>query len=121
MSKGYEQARPAALSCPECAGTMHCEVHQGLLQYRCHIGHRLTGEAMLHAQLAQLEYRLGSCLALLNERAELCRELGEAARQRGQAADHFDAARTEARKRARVVQAMLEEPWQRPENAGDTN
>jgi two-component system, chemotaxis family, protein-glutamate methylesterase/glutaminase len=120
MSNGYELARPAALSCPECAGTLHREVHHGLLQFRCHIGHRLTGEAMLHAQLALLEYRLGSCVALLNERAELCRELGETARKAGQAAHHLGAAREEALERARTVRTLLEAPWLRPENLSET-
>jgi two-component system, chemotaxis family, protein-glutamate methylesterase/glutaminase len=116
MSNGYELARPAALSCPECAGTMYRDVHQGLLQFRCHTGHRLTGEAMLHAQLARLEYRLGSCFALLNERAELCRQLGEAAREAGQEAHHLGAAREQALERARSVQTLMEAPWLRPEN-----
>jgi two-component system, chemotaxis family, protein-glutamate methylesterase/glutaminase len=117
VSSGYALDRPVVLSCPECAGTMRCDEQGDLLQYRCHIGHRLTGEAMLHAQMAQLEHHLCSCLSLLNERAELCRQLHEAARREGQDAHHYGAAREQSQERAQSVRSLLEAGWLRPDIA----
>jgi two-component system, chemotaxis family, protein-glutamate methylesterase/glutaminase len=121
VSSGYEFDQPITLSCPECAGTLRCDEHGGLLLYRCHIGHRLTGKAMLHAQMAQLEQRLCSCLSLLNERAELCRQLSEAARRDGRDAEAYDAARRESLERARSLRSLLEVRWLRPEVAGSSD
>jgi len=115
MPEGYQLEQPITLSCPECAGTLRCEAEGDLLLYRCHIGHRLSGQAMLHAQMAQLEQRLCSCLSLLNERAELCRQLQDAASRQGQAAEPYDAARREALERARSLRSLLEALWLRPD------
>lgn len=117
MSRGYEFDRPVVLSCPECAGTMRCDRQGDLLLYRCHIGHRLTAEAMLHAQMAQLEHHLCSCLSLLNERAELCRQLHEAVGRAGGDADEYEAARRQSLARVRSLRSLLEAHWLRPDIA----
>jgi two-component system chemotaxis response regulator CheB len=83
----------------------------GLPQYRCHIGHVLSAEAMFEAQFAVLEYRLGSCMALLNERAELCREMREAADGDGRESATYKQAEDEALARADVLRQMLESEW----------
>ena len=80
MSEGYTLDRPLSLSCPECGGVMREEATGELQQFRCHIGHVLTAEAMLAAQFSKLEWSLASALALFNERAELCRRMAEQAR-----------------------------------------
>jgi two-component system chemotaxis response regulator CheB len=103
--------RPQTLSCPECGGTLTKQTVGGLLQHRCHIGHVLSAEAMFDAQFAMLELRLGSCMALLNERAELCRQMAEAARTEGRGADLFEGAEKESLARADVLRRLLESEW----------
>jgi hypothetical protein len=44
--------------------------------FTCHIGHKLTGAAMLSAQRNRLEYGLCMILTQFKERIELCRILG---------------------------------------------
>jgi two-component system chemotaxis response regulator CheB len=75
MSEEYILDRPFSLTCPECGGALAKIEGRPLTKYACHIGHVLTGEAMLEAQTERVEYTLGSALALLNERRELCREM----------------------------------------------
>ena len=114
MHEGYTLERPSTLSCPDCGGAMKKESVGSLLQYRCHIGHVLTGEAMLEAQFTLIEYRLGGCMALLSERAELCRQLS--ALERGEGRDDLllEKAEREAIERARTIRELLESEWVQP-------
>jgi two-component system chemotaxis response regulator CheB len=75
MSAEYVLDRPGHLTCPECGGALTKIEGDPIPKYACHIGHLLTGEAMLEAQAARIEYFLEAALALLNERGELCRQL----------------------------------------------
>src|SRR5690349_11934550 len=75
MSEEYVLNRPTGLSCPECGGALAKVDAEPIAKYVCHIGHELTGEAMLDAQAERIEYVLTSALAHLNERRELCRQL----------------------------------------------
>jgi two-component system, chemotaxis family, protein-glutamate methylesterase/glutaminase len=77
MTEQYELNRPTSLSCPECGGTVARIESDPIPKYACHIGHVLTGEAMLQAQADRIESYLTSVLATLNERRELCRQLIE--------------------------------------------
>lgn len=54
MGDGYKLDRPFTLTCPECGGAMQRTATGTLRQYRCHIGHVLTGAAMLEGQAAVL-------------------------------------------------------------------
>ncbi|GJD65899.1 hypothetical protein [Methylobacterium frigidaeris] len=115
MGDGYKLDPPFTLSCPECSGTMHRTATGTMVQYRCHIGHILTGAAMLEAQANVLEMRLGSVLSLLNERAELCRQLSEGVMAQGQDPATLEAARKEALQRAETIRALLESDWAQPD------
>lgn len=75
MSEQYVLNQPTSLTCPECGGALKKVESEPIPKYVCHIGHELTGEAMLEAQGERVEWVLGSALAMLNERRELCRQL----------------------------------------------
>ena len=111
MNEEYRLDRPTGLSCHECGGVMKAEHAGTLLQFRCHIGHVLTAETMLAAQFEAIEIKLGACLAALNERAELCRQMSEAAVQQGHRPEPYEAARREALQRAEVIKRLLEDEW----------
>jgi hypothetical protein len=81
MPEGYVLDKPFSLSCPECGGVLR-EEHRAIRQFRCHIGHVLTAETVLVAQFAEWEKKLAGAMALLNERAELCQQMAEDARNR---------------------------------------
>src|ERR1043165_7289265 len=75
MSEEYVLNQPTSLTCPECGGALAKVESEPIPKYVCHIGHELTGEAMLEAQAGRIEWLLGGTLAMLNERRELCRQL----------------------------------------------
>ena len=75
MSEEYVLNQPTSLSCPECGGTLAKVDGNPIPKFVCHIGHQLTGEAVLEAQAERIEWLLGGALAILNERHELCRQL----------------------------------------------
>jgi len=110
MPEEYRLDRPTAVACPECGGGGSTENAGTLLQYRCHIGHVLTADTMLAAQFAALEVKLGGCMAMLNERAEICRNMIEAA-QAGQDVSSLQVARREALERAEVIKRLLQSEW----------
>ena len=111
MSEEYRLDRPTALTCPECGGALARQKDGTLLQFHCHIGHVLSAETMLAAQFDVLEAKLAACLRALNERAELCKEMSEAARLQGQDSALFEAARAEALERAKILKELLEKEW----------
>lgn len=110
MTQDYRLDRPTAVTCPDCGGALSTEKTGTLLQFRCHIGHVLTAETMLAAHFTVLEVKLAACMAALNERAELCRKMIEAA-PHGEDAFSLEAARREALERAEVIKGLLESDW----------
>ena len=76
MAQGYTlDRRPLTLSCPECGSPMYPMDDTVVPSFTCHIGHKLTGAAMLSAQRNRLEYGLCMILTQFKERIELCRIL----------------------------------------------
>jgi len=61
-----------------------------------------------------LEKKLAGSLALLNERAELCQQMGEDARKDGDGTSSFEAAAREALARAEIIKKLLEDEWVQP-------
>jgi len=114
MPEGYVLDKPLSLSCPECGGVLRPEQRAGIRQFRCHIGHVLSAETVLVAQFHLLEKKLASVMALLNERAELCQQLAEDARNGGERPSAFEAAAREALARAEIIKRLLEEEWIQP-------
>jgi two-component system chemotaxis response regulator CheB len=109
--------RPVALTCPECGGAMREEAVGNVTQFRCHIGHVLNAEVMAAAQLEILEHDLSAVLRMLNERAELCRDLARKHGAHGnlEAQALWQRAADEACNREDAIRRMTEAEWIRPE------
>ncbi len=121
MEDEHTLKRPVALTCPACGGAVGQRSVDSLPYFECHTGHRFAAPDMDEAQFRQLEQALEVALRVLNERAELSRRLGEAARGRGQAnaAGHWDRATREAEERAEVLRRFVEQGWERPTDDED--
>ena len=77
METDNKLGRPSGFTCPECHGALW-EVDDGSpLRYRCHVGHALTADAVLHAQAVQVEEMLWSLMRTHQERAALARRMAE--------------------------------------------
>jgi two-component system chemotaxis response regulator CheB len=66
--------RRSFFSCPECNGALW-EMEEGVLQYRCHVGHVFSAEALKAAQNGTIEQSLWSAVRALEESAELDQRL----------------------------------------------
>jgi two-component system, chemotaxis family, protein-glutamate methylesterase/glutaminase len=107
MINGYTLNRPPALTCPECGGTLLVDGSGPIRRYICHIGHILTGEAMLVAQTQRIEHLATGLLAALNEQRELCRQLIEAEEGNQPYLEHLKSRST---KNAETVRDFLSGP-----------
>jgi two-component system chemotaxis response regulator CheB len=74
--------RVSTLTCPDCNGTLWELDEEGLLRYRCRVGHAYTQESMLFSQDASVERALWAAARALEERASLMRRLADRARMR---------------------------------------
>jgi two-component system chemotaxis response regulator CheB len=104
---------PSAFSCPECGGVLW-EVEddgEGLLRFRCRVGHAYTAEGAVDEQAASVETALWTALRALHERAQLCERLAErmAASGAERSSDRFAEFAKEAREQGEVIRRLLAE------------
>jgi two-component system, chemotaxis family, protein-glutamate methylesterase/glutaminase len=104
-----ELERPLALTCPECGGALREAGSTAVKEYRCHIGHRFAPEEVLTGQNEEVEHALGVAMRVLNERVELCRQMGENARNGGRTmgVKHWQRLLGEAEQQLEVLQRFL--------------
>src|SRR5262245_53740992 len=100
---------PSVFVCPECGGTLWEAEENGLLRYRCHVGHAFTGEALVEQHTDALEYALWTALRSLEESTALRRRMSSHARNRGLSniAEQFDDEGDDFARRAATVRKAL--------------
>jgi two-component system, chemotaxis family, protein-glutamate methylesterase/glutaminase len=76
--------RPSVFTCPECHGTLWEVDQQGILRFRCRVGHVYSPESMISAQTDEVDRALWIALRTLEERAALAHRLAERGRERSQ-------------------------------------
>jgi two-component system chemotaxis response regulator CheB len=76
--------RPSVFTCPACHGTLWEAHENGLVRFRCRVGHVYSVESMLSAQTDEVDRALWIALRTLEERAALSHRLAERGRSRGQ-------------------------------------
>lgn len=65
----------SAITCPECGGSLWEHDEQGLLRFKCHVGHAYSPDSLQVSQSQALEGALWAALRGLQERAELFRRM----------------------------------------------
>jgi two-component system, chemotaxis family, protein-glutamate methylesterase/glutaminase len=96
--------RPSAFTCPDCSGTLWELERDGLLRYRCRVGHAFSEDSMHAGYSESVEAAFWTAVRVLEESAALERRLAEQAMGRGQpsvAARFYDVAK------GREEQAMI--------------
>ena len=116
--------RVSVFSCPECHGTLWEEDQDGLLRFRCRVGHVYSVDSMLAAQTDSVDRALWAALRSLEERAALTRKLAQRARERQHTwvANAFEDRATASEAHAAVVREILNHRTgghSTPESAGD--
>ena len=100
---------PSPFACPDCGGVLN-EVHdEGMVRFRCRVGHAFTAETALVQQRVQIEGALWAALRALDEQAELAKRMGTRARRQGNlhSAARFEGRHEEARSQADVLRRLL--------------
>ena len=107
---GERAGRPSIFTCPDCGGTLWQVAEPELLQFRCHVGHILTGQALLAQQASAAENSLWYTIRTLTDSMVLARELAEAARRNGDAGDaaELEGRSDDAERRARALREIAE-------------
>lgn len=70
---------PSQFACPECGGVLWEIDDEGMLRYRCRVGHAYTAQSLGAEQVEALEGALWAAIRALEESASLARQLGEKA------------------------------------------
>ena len=81
LTTGGISGPPSALTCPGCGGALWECSEDGLLFYRCHVGHSYTAESMAAEQADLLEQTLWEALRMFEENASLHRRMAQRAAQ----------------------------------------
>lgn len=110
-SEQCQEGISMALSCPECGGSLWERSQDGVLGYRCRVGHAYAPESLLSRQAEAFERALWSAVVALEERADLCERL--IGRFRGsdlqRLAEHYQDEAIEARHQAKIVNQAIED------------
>ena len=70
-----ELGPPTALTCPECGGALWDVTEEGLVRFRCHVGHSYSAASVLTQQADDLERSLWTAVRALQERATMTRRV----------------------------------------------
>ncbi len=105
----FKPASPSPFGCPECGGVLWEMKEEGILRFRCRVGHALSSESLLASQSGALEDALWTALKTLEENVTLVRRLADQAGQRNQTwlASRFLSKVQEAEDRANLIRSVL--------------
>jgi two-component system chemotaxis response regulator CheB len=103
--------KPSVFACPECNGTLW-EVDDGLLRFRCRVGHAYSATALSLEQSERIEEALWTAFRATEEAAALHRRIAERARGRGNSdmADEHDMAAEHQEHSAQVLRDIVLKP-----------
>jgi two-component system, chemotaxis family, protein-glutamate methylesterase/glutaminase len=97
------------LTCPQCGGAVWESKHDGLVYYRCHVGHAYTADSMAAEHNSILESTLWEAVRMFQESAALNRRLERKAMEMGNGdmQGRYRERSEEAEQRAEVVRHIL--------------
>jgi two-component system chemotaxis response regulator CheB len=105
---------PSGYTCPDCNGSL-IGVSEG--NYRCHVGHAWTADALLEARDGEVEGALWVAMRSLQEKAKLSRRLAEQVGI-GIMGDRYQAIADETEHAMSVLGSRLTDVYTRPEDSG---
>ena len=107
-----EHVEPSLFSCPDCGGVLSQVDADGVVRFRCRIGHAYSPRTLFSEQDQGLEAALSTALRVLVERRDMSERLARRSRERGLhvAAQRFEQQAAVARRRADTVRAAIEGP-----------
>jgi two-component system chemotaxis response regulator CheB len=108
MSEAATRTDPVALTCPECGGAMRSARVGRITQFVCHVGHRMTLETLVDAQLSKVDEAAQTVLRRLNELVKSCREMVEAAGSNEQERRRWEETEAKVREQFATLHALFD-------------
>jgi two-component system, chemotaxis family, protein-glutamate methylesterase/glutaminase len=105
---------PTGLTCPDCGGALWEHEQEGLVRFKCHVGHAYSPESLDSGQSQMVEMALWAALRALQERADLFRRLA----RRSPGRRYADKARV-ADEHAAVLRDLITSFGREPGDAGE--
>ncbi len=101
---------PSAFSCPECGGVLWEVQDEGLLRFRCRVGHAYSTESYMSAQVELVEDALWAALKTLEETSSLNHRMAEQARRDNKLflLKRFEEREQAALHRAEIIRQVVE-------------
>jgi two-component system chemotaxis response regulator CheB len=99
------------LVCPECGGVLSERREEGVLQWRCHVGHLYSFDSLAEAQGGAVEAALWTALRSLEDRAAFLRRMTEraGAHRQPRSATRFGIQAEEAEQQADLLRRVMRE------------
>ncbi len=107
--ESVESRARSVLTCPDCGGVLWEIDENGILRFRCHVGHAYTVESLFDGQGAAVETALWTAVRALEERASLLQRMAHRARGMGHelSAGQLEVKGVEAREQAELIRRVL--------------
>jgi two-component system, chemotaxis family, protein-glutamate methylesterase/glutaminase len=104
------QEERLTLVCPECGGVLSERREEGVLQWRCHVGHLYSFDSLAEAQGGAVEAALWTALRSLEDRAALMRRLAEHSERHGRprSSEMFGHQAEHAQRQADLVRTVVD-------------
>jgi two-component system chemotaxis response regulator CheB len=104
IERGEPSNGTTLYTCPNCGGVLWELEEEGMLRYRCHVGHVFSEESFQNAQDDALELALWTAFRALEESASMARRMANHARDNGHA---LSAAKFEDRAHLHAARAAV--------------
>ncbi|MBW4541219.1 MAG: chemotaxis protein CheB [Myxacorys chilensis ATA2-1-KO14] len=119
----HPETSPSMVTCPDCGGVLWELRDNGLIRYRCHVGHAYSSDSLLSGQTDLVEASLWSAVRALEEKAALAVRMAKQAQEqkRMYSEAQFLRRAEEARQQANVVRGVIAtqiEPMQQVKDEG---
>jgi two-component system chemotaxis response regulator CheB len=113
MHEEANNSRPVAFTCPDCGGALRKVELGSIKQFACHIGHRMTSDALAEMQISKMDETAQILIRQLHERVEFCRQMSEANALAGDSAGArgWEAAASDVQQRLDAVRPVVEREW----------
>jgi len=83
FAEGGAPGTATGLTCPDCGGAIWEFDKEGVLQFRCHVGHVYSSDSFVDEQAKTVEMAMWTALRALEEKEMLLKRLASRARDRG--------------------------------------
>ncbi len=109
MDDKDQTGTPSRLACPDCHGVLWEIDDNGLLRYRCRVGHAYTADVLLKQQSESIEGALWAAIRALEESASLSENLAERASKHHHTAmiERYCSASEDKRRNAAILRDLL--------------